>query len=189
LEIESTLDEFSRLYAVTCLALSDPVSIIESLVKFIDTFVKQLTRAIFSIKKAFHVTTRLAKQILTEMATLKTVASIFWATIWSLDICLGFKQTGFKNLHIVSSALVKFMLVNTGYGSISKLETKVSVLEGQVSDLQKTSKNSKRSVVTASNKADKFKKLSNTLVKILNKAGGSIDLVSTRQGNRGKPII
>jgi hypothetical protein len=183
LEIESTLDEDSRVYAVACLALSDSVSIIESLVKFIDTFVKQLTTAKFSIKKAFHVTTRLAKRILTEMYEPrqgvlksfkagnmeKTAASIFWATIRSLDIGLGFKRTGFENLHIVSSELVKFLLVNTGYESITELETKVSVLEGQVSDLQKTSRNSEKSAVTASNKADELKKLSDSLVKRITK--------------------
>jgi hypothetical protein len=67
LEIENTLNEDCRVYAVACLALSNSVSIIESLIKFIDTFVKQLTTAKFSIKKAFHVTTRLAKRILTKM--------------------------------------------------------------------------------------------------------------------------
>jgi hypothetical protein len=50
LEIENTLDEDSCVYAVACLALSDSVSIIESLVKFIDTFVKQLTTAKFGVK-------------------------------------------------------------------------------------------------------------------------------------------
>jgi hypothetical protein len=183
LEIENTLDEDSRVYAIACLALSDSVSIIESLIEFIDTFVKQLTTAKFSIKKAFHVTTRSAKRILTKMYEPrqgvlksfkagnieKTAASIFWATIRSLDMGLGFKRTGFENLHIVSSELVKFLLVNTGYESISELETKVSALEGQVSDLQKTSRNSEKSAVTASNKADELKKLSDSLVKRITK--------------------
>jgi hypothetical protein len=66
-EIENTLDQESRVYTVACLALSDSVSIIEALVKFIDNFVKQLTTARFSAKKAFHVTSQLAKRILTEM--------------------------------------------------------------------------------------------------------------------------
>jgi hypothetical protein len=128
LRIKNTLDADSRVYAVACLALSDSVSIIESLITFIDTFLKQSTTAKFSIKKAFHVTTRLAKRILTEMyeprqGVLKSfkagniekiAASIIWATISSPDFGLGFKRTGFENLHIVSSKLVKFLLVNTG---------------------------------------------------------------------------
>jgi hypothetical protein len=114
-EMENTLDQESRVYTVTCLALSNSVSIIEALVKFIDNFVKQLTTARFSVKKAFYLTSRLAKRILTEMygprqGILKsfkagnieqTSASIFWSTIRSLDLRLEFKSTGFKNLHIV----------------------------------------------------------------------------------------
>jgi hypothetical protein len=187
LEIENTLDQESRVYTtVACLALSDSVSIIEALVKFMDDFVKHLTTAKFSVKKAFHVTSRLAKRILTEMyeprqGILKTFkagnleqtsASIFWATIRSLDIGLGFKRTGFENLHIVSSELVKFLLVNTGYESISSLEAKVCMLEGSNSDLQKTARNSEKSAVTASNKAGELKKLCESLTKRVTKLEG-----------------
>jgi hypothetical protein len=183
LEIENTLDQESRVYTVACLALSHSVSIIEALVKFMDDFVKHLTTAKFSVKKAFHVTSRLAKRILTEMyeprqgilKTFKagnleqTAASIFWATIRSLDIGLGFKRTGFENLHIVSSELVKFLLVNTGYESISSLEGKVATLEGSNADLLKTARNSEKSAITASNKVDELKKLCDTLIKRVTK--------------------
>jgi hypothetical protein len=68
LEIENTLGPESQVYTVACLAFINSVSIIEALVKFIDDFIKHLTTANkFSVKKAFHVTSRLAKRILTEM--------------------------------------------------------------------------------------------------------------------------
>jgi hypothetical protein len=186
LEIENTLDQDSRVYAIACLALSDSVSIVEALIKFIDDFVKHLTTAKFSFKKAFHVTTRLLKRILTEifvprqgvLKTFKTgnmeatAVSIFWSTIRSLDIALGFKRTGFENLHIVSSELVKFLLVNTGYESISGLEVKVATLEGQVSELSKTVKNADKSALTASNKSDELKKLCDALTKRVTKLEG-----------------
>jgi hypothetical protein len=172
LEIENTLDQDSGIYTVACLALSDLVSIIEALITFIDNFVKHLTTAKFSVKKAFHVTTRLAKRIMTKMyaprqGILKaikagnlgqTLAAIFWATIQSLDIGLGFKQIGMDNLHVVLSELVKFLLVNTGYESISGLEIKVASLEAQASEIQKTTRNLEKSVVTATNKSDELKK-------------------------------
>jgi hypothetical protein len=178
LDIENTLDQESRVYTAACLALSNSVSIIEALVTFNDEFVKHLTTAKFSVKKAFHVTSRLAKRILTEMygprqGILKsfnagnieqTSASIFWATIWSLDIGLSFKAIGLDNLHIVSSELVKFLLVNTGFESIRCLETKVSVLEAKTSELQKTVKNSEKSAVTASNKSDELKRTCEALM-------------------------
>ena len=66
-EIENSLEPEARVYGVACLALSDSVSIVEAVVKFIDDFVKHLTTAKFSFKKAFHVTSRLTKRILTEM--------------------------------------------------------------------------------------------------------------------------
>ena len=183
LEIENTLDQESRVYALACLALSDSVSIVEALIQFIDDFVKHLTTAKFSQKKALHVTSRLAKRILTEMfgprqGVLKsfksknleqTSASIFWASIRSLDIGLGFKHTGMENLHIVSSELVKLLLVNTGYESISGLESKVATLEAQVSDLQKTTKAAEKAATTASNKADDLKKVCDALLKRITK--------------------
>jgi hypothetical protein len=98
-----------------------------------------------------------------------TSASIFWATFRSLDLRLGFKSTGFDNVHIVSSELVKMLLVNTGYESISVLETKVSQLEVQNLELQKTAKNAEKSSVTSSNKADELKKLCESLVKRITK--------------------
>jgi hypothetical protein len=182
-EIENTLDQESRVYSVACLALSDSVSIIEALIKFIDDFVKHLTTAKFSVKKAFHVTSRLTKRILTEMyeprqGILKsfktrnmeqTSAAIFWANLRSLDIGLGFKRTGLENLHIVSSELVKFLLVNTGYESISGLESKVKLLESQSSDLQKLAKNAEKSALSAANKSDELKKVVEAMGKRLAK--------------------
>ena len=186
MEIENTLDQESRIYAIACLALSDSILIAEAMIKFIDDFVKHLTTAKFSFKKAFHVTTRLLKRILIEifvprqgvLKTFKTgnmeatAASIFWSTIRSLDIALDFKRTDFENLHIVSSELVKFLLVNTGYESISGLEVKVATLEGQVSELQKTVKNADKSAIAASNKSDELKKLCDSLVKRVTKLEG-----------------
>ena len=57
------------------------------------------------------------------------------------------------------------MLVNTGYESISCLEAKVTSLETQNSELQKTAKNAEKSSISASNKADELKKLCKSLVK------------------------
>jgi hypothetical protein len=158
---------------LVCLALSN-LDLIKALVKFIYNFVKHLTTAKLSIlHKTFHVTSRLAKRILTEMyepdqgifKSFKPGILHFWATIWLLDLGLGFKRTGLENLHIVSSELVKFLLVNTGHESISELEAKVSLLEGQASDLHKIAKNSEKSIVTAFNKSDEIKKMCKMLLK------------------------
>ena len=94
-----------------------------------NNFVKEITRAKFSKKKAVHVTSRLVTRIFVEIfvprvgviKSFKTGnmrqinGSILWSTIQSIDVAMKFKGVGFENLSIVSSELVKFLLVNTGY--------------------------------------------------------------------------
>jgi hypothetical protein len=82
-----------------------------------------------------------------------------------VDARLGFEWTGLENLHVMSSELVKFLLVNTSHESISGLGTKAALLEAQPSDLQKIARTSEKASVAASNKADKLKRTCNTLVK------------------------
>ena len=56
-------------------------------------------------------------------------------------------------------------MVNNGYKSISCLEAKVTSLEAQIVDLQKTTKNNKKPLISLCNKADKLKKICESLVK------------------------
>jgi hypothetical protein len=65
--------------------------------------------------------------------------------------------------------LVKFLLVNTGYESISGLEATVKPLETQSSELSKLAKNSEKSALSAANKADEMKKVCEALAKRLAK--------------------
>jgi hypothetical protein len=51
-------------YAVAILSLNESVSIIEAWISFIDDYVKSLTIAKFNHKKAFHVTTMLARRLM-----------------------------------------------------------------------------------------------------------------------------
>ena len=88
-------------------------------------------------------TSRLVKRILVEvfkprqgvMKMFKTrdmdqvTVLALWSTLRSLSLALELSNIGFHNLDIVSSELVKFLLVNTGYESIAKLENKVEELE------------------------------------------------------------
>jgi hypothetical protein len=107
---------------------------------------------------------------------------IFWSTIRSLDLGLGFKSTGFHNLHMVFSELVNFLLVNTRYKSTSILDTKVSQLGRQNSELQKTAKNAEKSWITASDKADKLKKLCESLVKRITQLKSQGAAITSKSG-------
>ena len=100
-----------------------------------------------------------------------TVAAM-WSTLCSLDVALNLKNIGFANLDIVCSELVKFLLVNSGYQFIAKLEKKVKNLEKAKTDLQKSVKGVSSSAATATNKTDEMKKRINLFEKPLEEGGG-----------------
>ena len=92
-------------------------------------------------------------------------AAILWTTLRSLSIAMHFKSVGFKNLDIVSSELVNFLLFNTEYDSINKLEKQVTTLEASKKELISAVKGTTTVAATASNKVDEFKKTIITLEK------------------------
>jgi hypothetical protein len=59
--IEEVYEAETRAYNLAVLSLTESISFIEGFMKFIDDYMKHLTQAKFGVKKAFHVTTRLAK--------------------------------------------------------------------------------------------------------------------------------
>jgi hypothetical protein len=97
----------SNAYAVAIVSLNESVSIIEAWIAFVDDYVKSLTIAKFNHKKAFHVTTMLARRLLIAIfepraGVLKTFKAgdmeqtgraVFWATLRSLDIALKMKRS------------------------------------------------------------------------------------------------
>ena len=130
------LDYGSVGYTLAILSATKSVGWIEALVKFIDVFVKYLTRAKFSNKKALHITSRLVKRIFVKVfiprqgirKTFKTqvtnqvMSTSLWSILQSLTSSLRLKSLGFKDLDIVASELVKFLIINTGYNAIEGLE-------------------------------------------------------------------
>jgi len=99
----------------------------------------------------------------------QTSGSILWSTIQSLDVAMKFKGAGFINLSIVSSELVKFLLINTGYESIKSLEEKVAGLEAVKADNEKALKAVVSSTTTSSKKLDTLSKLFAALKKRIKK--------------------
>ena len=102
--IDDNLDTGSSGYLLANLSVVHSVAIIEELIKYTDDFVKELTKAKFSFKKAFHVTTRLLRRILIEMyvprqGVIKSFkagrmeqigGAMLYATVQSLQIGLKF---------------------------------------------------------------------------------------------------
>ena len=170
--VDSTLQDGSPAHTLAILSATESVAWLESLMTFVDGFMKHLTKARFSHKKALHVTSRLVKRIFEEVFQprqgvikafktrdmLQVTSSVLWSNLQSLQVALKLKSTGLKDLEIVSSELVKFLLVNTGYDSIERLTKQVATLENVASESQKLAKDVSSSLKTATNKVDEMKK-------------------------------
>eukprot|EP00978_Attheya_sp_CCMP212_P029986 scaffold108751_cov56-Attheya_sp.AAC.1 len=78
---------------------------------------------------------------------------------------LGIKGNNFKNDPLVSSKLVKFLAVNTGFESIDKLQREVTELKEKVFASAKAVNLAEKSAFLAANKADELKMFCDTLVK------------------------
>jgi hypothetical protein len=172
-------DPTSNAYAVAILSLNESVSIIEAWILFIDDYVKSLTIAKFNHKKAFHVTTMLARRLLMAIfepraGVLKTFKAgdmeqtskaVFWSTLRSLDIALEIKRVGFANHPLVSAELVRFLTVNSGVEVTEQLETKIDQLETQLKTAHKALTSAEKAAINAANKADEAKKATDALAK------------------------
>jgi hypothetical protein len=171
--IDNELDPDSRGYQLAVASLLSSMTFLESLIQFIDDYVKHLTLAKFSYKRAFHVTTRLAKRFLVEVykprngvaKTFKTgvkgidiiAQKLFWASLRSLDIAMDIRRIGMMEHQLVASELVKFLAVNTGIDAIEKLQDKVDGFEKSIKEATQAAKEATASAKTTGNQmVDKF---------------------------------
>jgi hypothetical protein len=161
------------------MALTESVSWIEGFIVFLDDYHRDLTKAKFGTKKAWHVATRLGKRILEEIATPRNGVSnsfeagnneqvcqrIFWAVLRTHDIMARYKRNGFKDDPTVSAELVKFMAVNTGFEALEVMVVKVKAMEAEAASAKKEVAAAVKAAGVAANKTDEMKKLFDLLVK------------------------
>jgi hypothetical protein len=69
---------------------------------------------------------------------------IFWAVLKSHDIMSRYKRNSYKDDPTVSSELVKFMAVNTGFDALDSLTKKFTTLEAEGIVFYKKKGSSKR---------------------------------------------
>ena len=165
------------------MALTESVSWLEGFVVLMDNNHRNLMKACFGSKKAWHVTTRLARQMLLELAiprdgvqnlfkagdNTQVCQRIFWAVLKSHDVMARYKRHNFKDNPSLSSEHVKFLAVNTGFKVLEGLSTKVTNMVKTVAALQKEVQVAVKSAGTSANRADKAKKLYDQLAKQITK--------------------
>jgi hypothetical protein len=116
-------------YTITKLALTASVSWIHGFISFIDTYCRELNKAKFGSAKAWHVTTRLAKRMLDDIASAqqsmhglfiagdptKVCQKAVWGVLKEHDVMADFKKHGSKHHPTIASEMVKFSAVNTSF--------------------------------------------------------------------------
>jgi hypothetical protein len=161
------------------MALTESVSWLEGFIVFLDDYYRDLTKAKFGSKKAWHVTTRLGRRMLLEIAVPRNGVQnafhvghndqicqrILWSVLKAHDVMARYKRHNYKDDPTVSSELVKFLAVNTGYEVLDVLTTKMSAMEADVASLKKDVAAANKASASASNKADEGKKALDLLVK------------------------
>jgi hypothetical protein len=177
--IDNALERDSIACAVATMALTESVTWIEGFIVFLDDYHRDLTKAKFGTKKAWHVATRLGKRMLEEIAYPRNGVSnsfeagnneqvcqrILWAVLRAHDIMARYKRNGYKDDPTVSAELVKFMAVNTGFEALEAVVVKVKSMEAELVASRKESTAANKAAASAANKTDEQKKLYDLLVK------------------------
>jgi hypothetical protein len=86
-----------------------------------------------------------------------------WGILKAHDVMADFKKHSYKHHPAIASQLVKFPAVNTSFELLEKMTAKVAVLETEIAELKKSSLGATKASAIASNSADSFKKLGETL--------------------------
>jgi hypothetical protein len=179
--IDESLSRGSVGYAVATMALTESVSWLEGFIVFLDDYHHDLTKAKFGSKKAWHVATRLGRRMLLEVASPRNSVQnsfmagkndqvcqrIFWSVLKSHDVMARYKKLNYKDDPTVSSELVKFLAVNTGFEVLDALSSEMVVVKSEISSMKKELQASVKASGAAANKADESKKLYELLIKRL----------------------
>ena len=167
--IDIYLDPGSKFHSLCILALTDSCSFVESFLTHFENWQRELMLSKFGQAKALHVNTRVGSRFWELLAQpragvsrmLKTgnpqqIAQVtFWSTLKSLDIMGRIRKHNFKDDPVVSSELVKFLTVNTGFEVVEQMVVKIKSLEEANKDLTaKVSSNLKTSTNAAAKVAD-----------------------------------
>jgi len=166
--LDHELEHLSPFHNLCVLALTESVAWVDGLIKFVDDTFNEYSRSRYGNKKAWHITTRLAKSLIDKVAMPRnsihnTFAikkpsqvskSISFASLRSLDLMMGIMEVNFKNSPIITAELSKFLALNTNYEAVEQMQKKVNSLEADSVAVRKDVKSAVSAANTAGNKWD-----------------------------------
>jgi len=166
--LDSELTPLSPYYNLCVLALTESVSWVDRLVKFLDDTFNEYSRSRYGPKKAWHITTRLGKALIERVAQPRNSIhnsfkinkpqevskAITYASLRSLDVMMKISSASFKNSPIITAELSKFLALNSNHEIVEKLQSKLNTLESDATSMRKDVKGAVTAANTAANKWD-----------------------------------
>jgi len=166
--LDAELTHLSPFHNLCILALTESVAWVDSLVKFIDDTYNEYSRSRYGTKKAWNITTRLAKSLIEKVASPRNSIhnsfkikrpsqvskAITYASLRSLDLMMGIIQVNFKNSPIITAELSKYLALNTNYEAVEQVQKKLIAIESDTSSMRKDVKSAVSAANTAGNKWD-----------------------------------
>ena len=166
--LDVKLQPLTPYYNLCVLALTESVSWVEGLAKFVDDTYNEYSRCRYGSVKAFHITTRLCKSLIEHVAKPRNSVqnsfrisnpadvskAITYSSLKSLDNMMSISSVGFKNSPIITAELSKFLALNSNFDVVDKLQGKLTTLENEQAVLKRDVKQAASAAHTASNKVD-----------------------------------
>jgi len=166
--LDHELEHLSPFHNLCVLALTESVAWVDSLIKFIDDTFNEYSRSRYGSKKAWHITTRLAKSLIDRVATPRNSVhnsftikrpsqvskAIAYASLRSLDLMMSITAVNFKNSPIITAELSKFLALNTNYEAVEQVQKKVSSIETDTLAMKKDVKSAVSAANSVGNKWD-----------------------------------
>jgi len=169
--LEAELEPLSIFHTLCSKSLTDAVSWGQKLIKFIDDTYREYSRARYSSKKAWHVSTKLAVALMEYVAkprnvvhnsfrisnSLSVAKAVSYAHFRSLDLMTKVDVLEFKNSPIVTAELAKFLALNSSFESVEKLQSNVTDMTDKISKAVKEANTATKSASTVGNSVDGIK--------------------------------
>ena len=136
--LENELERLSPYHNLCVLALTEAIAWSDGLLKFIDDTYNEYSRSKYGSKKAWHLTTLLAKALIEKVAKPRNsvqnsfkisqpadvAKSITYASLRSLDNMMDITSYNFKNSPIVTAEISKFLALNANHETVENCNCK-----------------------------------------------------------------
>ena len=171
--IRDKMSTRSPLYILATTSLTESIAWANGLINYIDVTYEEYAYGKFDTAKAWHVTTKLATALITEISKSREGALqsfeagdsdaiakvIFYAVLQSLDAMAVISAQDYRDSPVVSTELVKFLSLNTSVEAVDKLQTQSEELSSSVKQLTRDVSGATKTIGSVGNKADELKKL------------------------------